>query len=295
MGELRSTMAERLIESDVADRVVVWTAGGDTIQTSYGTNCVGVLGTESVLVVDPLITPALARQVETALRRRTAAPVRFVVFTHHHTDHTWGASVFTSQGATVVAHNACRDLMADQHPALLQSRQTNVDFAPLFADVILTLPTVTYDTTLTLHLGGIDVELWHPGWGHTPGDTFLFVPDSRVAICGDLVFAGYHFNYEQASIPGVRAGLKALEALDADVFIPGHGPSGGPEVLAQQAAYHEAVQNLITAGVAQGTSDEALVQQIRQRFPDYRLAMVLPTTVTQLKTHASAASQRSRN
>ncbi len=295
MRELRSTMAEALIESDAADRVVVWTAGGDTIQTSYGTNCVGVLGEESVLVVDPLITPALARQVEDALRRRTDVPVRFVVFTHHHTDHTWGASVFASQGATIVAHNACRELMADQHPALLQSRRTNVDFAPLFADVIPALPTVTYDATLTLHLGDVDVELWHPGWGHTPGDTFLFVPDWRVAICGDLVFAGYHFNYEQASIPGVRTGLKALEALDADVFVPGHGPSGGPEVLTQQATYHDVVGDLITAGVAQGASDEALVQEIRQRFPDYRLTMVLPTTVAQLKAHVSAASKRSRN
>lgn len=288
-------MAGPLIESDAADRVVVWTAGGDTIQTSYGTNCVGILGQDSVLVVDPLITPALAQQVEAALRRRTAVPVRFVVFTHHHTDHTWGASVFSSQGAAVVAHQACRDLMAEQHPALLESRRTNVDFAPLFGDVIPVLPTVTYDTSLTLHLGDIDVELWHPGWGHTPGDTFLFVPDWRVAICGDLAFAGYHFNYEQASIPGVRAGLKALEALDADVFIPGHGATGGPEVLAHQAAYHDAVQELIAAGVAKGVPDEALVQHIRQEFPDYRLAMVLPTTVTQLKAHASAASKHSRN
>lgn len=295
MGELRKTMPEPLIESDAADRVVVWTPGGDTIQTSYGTNCVGILGRESVLVVDPLITPALARQVEAALRRRTAAPVQFVVFTHHHTDHTWGASVFASQGAAVVAHQACRDLMADQHPALLQSRRTNVDLAPLFADVIPVLPTVTYDATLTLHLGDVDVELWHPGWGHTPGDTFLFVPDWRVAICGDLVFADYHFNYEQASIPGVRVGLKALEALDADVFIPGHGPSGGPEILTHQAAYHEAVQGLIAAGVVQGASDEELVQQIRQQFPHYRLTIVLPTTVTQLKAHVSAASKRTRN
>jgi len=114
-------MAETLIESDATDRVVVWTPGGDTIQSSYGTNCVGILGQESVLVIDPLITPALARQVEAALRLRTDVPVRFVVFTHHHTDHTWGASVFASQGATVVAHHACRTSWSTSNPALLQS------------------------------------------------------------------------------------------------------------------------------------------------------------------------------
>src|SRR5207244_1311220 len=82
------------------DRVFAWTAGGDTIQTSYGTNCVGVLGADAVLVIDPLISPAFARQVQAAVRRRTNAPVRFVVFTHHHTDHTWGANVFAGGGAT---------------------------------------------------------------------------------------------------------------------------------------------------------------------------------------------------
>jgi cyclase len=281
-------MTETLIESDVADGVVVWTAGSDTIRTSYGTNCTGVLGLDMVVVVDPLISPSLARQVEAALRRRTKVPVQFVVLTHHHTDHTWGTSVFAAQGATVVAH---RDRMAAEHPTLLESRRRQADLADLFADVTPVLPTATYDQTLTLHLGDVDVEVWHPGWAHTPGDTFLFLPDRRVAICGDLVFEGYHFNYEHASIPGVRQGLKALEALDADVFIPGHGPSGGPEVLAHQAVYHEAIQTIITAGLAQGASDEVLVQQVRQRFPDHRLQIVIPTTVTRFKEHLAAGSK----
>ncbi len=284
-------MTETLIESDVADRVVVWTAGGDTIHTSYGTNCVGVLGLDSVVVVDPLISPTLARQVEDALRRRTKVAVQFVVLTHHHTDHTWGASVFAAQGATVVAHRACRDRMAAEHPALLESRRRQSDLADFFADVTPVLPTATYDETLTLHLGDVDVEVWHPGWAHTPGDTFLFVPDRRAAICGDLVFEGYHFNYEHASIPGVRQGLKALDALDADVFVPGHGPTGGPEVLAHQAAYHEAVQTIIATGLPQGASDEALVEQVRQRFPDHRLQIVIPTTVKRFKEHLTAGAK----
>lgn len=284
-------MPDALIESEASEHVVVWTAGGDTIQTSYGTNCVGIIGQDAVLVVDPLITPALARQVDAALRRRTQAPVRFVVFTHHHTDHTWGASVFAAQGAATLAHEACRDRMAEEHPALLASRRANAELAPLFADVTPVLPTVTYDATVTVHLGDVDVELWHPGWGHTPGDSFLFVPEWRVAVCGDLVFARYHYNYEQASIPGLRQGLKALEVLDADVFIPGHGPAGGPEILADQAAYHDVLQSLISTGAAQGTSDEALVQQIRQRFPDYQLAIVIPSAVKLFKSHPSSPAK----
>ncbi len=278
-------MPVNLTETEVADRVVVWTAGGDTIHTSYGTNCVGVLGSKGALVVDPLIAPPLAREVEAVLRRRTTAPVRFVALTHHHTDHTWGTSVFAAQGAAVVAHRACRERMAEEHPALLESRRGQPELADLFADAALVLPTVTYDEALVLYLGDVEVEAWHPGWGHTPGDTFLFLPEQRVAVCGDLVFAGYHFNYEDASIPGVRQGLKALEALDADVFIPGHGPAGGSEILGQQAAYHEAVERIVAAGMEAGKDDEAIAQDIRAEFPDHRLGIVVPYAVNRFREH----------
>lgn len=282
------------METQVADRVLVWTAGGDTIQTSYGTNCVGVLGSEAVLVIDPLISPAFARQVDAALRRRTNAPAHFVVLTHHHTDHTWGADVFANQGAAVIAHRACRERMAEEHPAILESRQRQSELADFFVDTVLVLPAVTYDEALVLHLGDLEVELWHPGWGHTPGDTFLFLPEQRVAICGDLVFAVYHFNYEDASIPGVRQGLKALGSLDADVFIPGHGSTGGSELLAHQAAYHDTIERIVTAGADAGEDDAAIASEIRAQFPDYRLGVVVPGAVTRFTQYLAETRKRAR-
>src|SRR2546426_8543249 len=82
-------VANELTETQVADRVVVWTAGGDTIQSSFGTNCVGVLGSEAVLGIDPLIFPRLARGGEAALRRPANAPARFLGLSHHPTHPTW--------------------------------------------------------------------------------------------------------------------------------------------------------------------------------------------------------------
>ncbi|MDQ7820204.1 MAG: MBL fold metallo-hydrolase [Armatimonadota bacterium] len=280
-------MAIDLHETEVRPSVVVYTAGGDGMATAYGANAVALIGADAVLVVDPLISPALGRQIAEAVRERTAAPVRFVAFTHHHTDHTWGAAAFP--GAAVLAHRACRERMAEEHPALLSSRRADPTLAPLFADASPVLPQVVYDEGLVVHLGGLEVELWHPGWGHTPGDTFLFLPDERVAICGDLVFAGYHVNYEHASLPGLRQGLRALAALDADVFIPGHGAPGGAELLDAQARYHDEVERVVREGVAEGLDDDALVERIAGRFPDHRLRMVLPTTVRRLREHVQPA------
>ena len=285
-------MASELSETQICDRVFAWTAGGDTIQTSYGTNCVGVLGADAVLVIDPLISPAFARQVQAVVRRRTNAPVRFVVFTHHHTDHTWGASVFAGESATIVAHRACRERMAEEHPAILESRQRQPELADLVAETVLVLPQVTYDQALVLHLGDLELELWHPGWAHTPGDTFLFLPDQRVAVCGDLVFEGYHYNYEDASVRGVRQGLRALEALDADVFVPGHGAAGGPDLLSHQAAYHDAVERIVAAGVEAGRDDALIAADIHAQFPDYGLGVVVPSAVAKFKAHRANAQSK---
>jgi cyclase len=273
-----------LQETRIRDNVVTWTLGGDTIQTAFGTNAVAVIGDDAVLVVDPLIAPAYGHRLAQKLRALTEAPVRYVVFTHHHTDHTWGAAPFEDDGAVLVGHRECRERMLAEHEAILERRKAQDEIADLFADARMVLPSVTFDEGLSLHVGGVEVEVWHPGAAHTPGDAFCFLPAERVAVCGDLVFAGYHYNYEDASPDGVRAGLRALESLDADVFIPGHGAPGGPELLAAQAAYHDAVRDIITAGAER--DDEALLQDLRARFPDYRLDLVLSTAVTRLRASA---------
>ncbi len=272
-----------LAETRVRDNVFVWTLGGDSIHTSYGTNCTAVIGPEAVLVVDPLITPAHARLVDTAIRAKTSAPVRFVALTHHHTDHSLGASTFVQAGAALLAHRTCRELMATEHPHLVAQRREQPETRDLFAEAIPILPTVTFDESLTVHLGEIEIELWHPGWGHTPGDVFLFLPEARVAICGDLLFCGYHFNFEDASLPGVRQGLRALRALDAETFIPGHGPVSGPEALDEQAQYLDTVESIVRSGVKEAKADDAIAADVLATFPSHRLGFVVFDTVARLK------------
>ena len=283
MDENTSHRMADLQETRIRDNVVVWTLGGETIQTAYGTNATAVIGEDAVLVVDPLIAPIHGHRLAQVIRAYTDAPVRYVLFTHHHTDHSWGAAPFEDGGAVLIGQRECRERMLAEHRDLVEQRRAQEDLAALFADARPVPPSITFDEGLVLHVGGVEVEVWHPGAAHTPGDAFLFLPEERVAVCGDLVFAGYHYNYEDASPDGVRAGLRALESLDADVFIPGHGAPGGPELLSAQAAYHDAVRDLVAAGVRDGKDDAAIIEEIRARFPDYRLGLVLATTVARLR------------
>lgn len=274
MSELR--------EVQVRDHVWVWSFAGDGPAASYGANCVAVVAEAGVVLVDPLFSPSHARRVEAALRQKTDRPVRLVVLTHHHPDHTWGAVHFVRQGALLLAHRACRERMAAEDPGQLAARRSQPEAAALLADVALVLPNLTLDEGVTIHLG-VEVEIWHPGHGHSPGDVFVYLPEVGVAVCGDLVFRGYHYHYQDADPIGVRRGLEALRALDADVFVPGHGPPGGPELLQAQRDYHDAVEQTVRQAMAAGKGEAEVTAQLRAQFPGYGLEWVLPVTYSRLR------------
>lgn len=274
MSELR--------EVQVRDNVWVWGFDGDGPAASYGANCVAVVADAGVVLIDALLSPAHARRVEAALRQKTDRPVRLVVLTHHHADHTWGAVHFVRQGALLVAHRACRERMAADHPGQLAARRGQAEAAELLSEVVLVLPSLTFDQGIGVHLG-VEVEVWHPGHGHTSGDAFVYLPEAGVAVCGDLVFHRYHFNYQDADLAGVRRGLEALGSLDADVFIPGHGLPGGPELLQAQAAYHDAVEEVVRQGLAAGKGEAEVTAELQARFPGYGLTSALPVTYARVR------------
>jgi cyclase len=263
-----------VMRTRVTDRVHAFTLGGETILTSYGANATAVLADGAVLLVDPFIAPAHARLLEASLREVTADPVRFVVLTHHHTDHALGSGYFAGQGAVVISHERCARRMAKEHAGLIEARRKEPALAALFQDAVPTQPGATFESWVPLSFGGISVEIRHPGHAHTPGDAFVHVPGERVAITGDLVSNGYHVNYEDALPGGLRASLDTLLALRAERFVPGHGKPGGHEIVEAQIRYHETVAATVRAA-GRGGGAAAL----RKRFPGYLLEEVLPSTV----------------
>ena len=267
-------MSAELRETEVRDNVWVWTLGGERIESSYGSNCTAVAGREAVLLVDPLIAPAHARLVEAALRTKTRLPVRFVVLTHHHTDHALGAAWFASRGTTIVAHRACQEAMAAEHPGLIEARRKVPALAELFADARPCRPSLDYeDEVLTFDLGNCVARVFHPGPGHTPGDTVVHLERESVAVCGDLVSAGYHVNYEDAALDKLERGLDALRDLGARSYVPGHGATGGAELIEDQRRYHRAVAEAARSG------DEKARESLVARFPGYLLEEVLAPSV----------------
>jgi cyclase len=274
-----------LRETVVTDRVVVFSTWGEDLPSGWGANAVAVVGDGETLVVDPLVAPVYARELKRLLTERGAGPVRWVVTTHHHTDHSVGASVFAEEGAEVISHAVAAERMAAEQPPILAQRRESQAVAPLFSDAVPAAPTRRLTDVLELSVGGIRAVVRPCGPAHTPGDLRVDLPDLGVVVTGDLVFHGYHPNLEHADVAGWRRGLAdLLHEPPGTTFVPGHGMPGGREIVEAQDAWFAVAEDEVHRAVAEGLAPEQTVARLRERFPGHRLEAVLETAVRVLGT-----------
>lgn len=189
-----------------------------------GGNIAALIGSEGVLLVDDEFG-ALAEKIQASLKELgTGKPVRFVVNTHYHFDHTDGNLAFAAAGATVIAQDNLRTRLASGGTAGNGGSITR-EMKPAEAGA---LPTITYERELTVHLNGQDVRVHHYANAHTDGDSVVFFPGAKAVHMGDI-FVRYGFPFIDISGGGnVRGMIAACEDVlrvvppDTQV-IPGHG------------------------------------------------------------------------
>ena len=190
-----------------------------------GGNIAASVGEDGIVIVDDQYAP-LADKIATALKAIgvTDKPVRFVINTHYHGDHTGGNLPFATGGSTVIAQDNVRKRLetggkAGIGPVMTMEQKP----APKGA-----LPIITFDHDVTVHLNGEDIRALHFPAGHTDGDAIVFFPNANVVHMGDdFVRYGYPFIDVIAggSVQGmIDACDKVAALLPVDVkVIPGHG------------------------------------------------------------------------
>ncbi|WP_418956165.1 MBL fold metallo-hydrolase [Streptomyces tritici] len=202
-------------------------------------------GRESLLV-DTAATERRALLLRDAVLAAGLPVPRTVVNTHHHGDHTYGNGVF-APAALIVGHDSCRSeqLAAGRQLHLLWP-QTD------FGDIRVTPPTLTYSERLTLHAGGTEVRVLHPGVAHTTGDSIVHLPEQGVVFTGDLIFHGGTPFVPMGSLAGSLRALDLLRSLDAETVVPGHGPVTDPSAYDATERYLRWVAELAREGHAKG-------------------------------------------
>jgi thiosulfate/3-mercaptopyruvate sulfurtransferase len=203
----------------------VYEVPGDTGRGSEGRPNSGFVVTDSgVAVIEALGSPYQGKRLLASIRRITAAPIRYLILTHHHPDHTFGAIVFKRAGARVVAHpnreilaaeNGDDDLVADWDRVVGVRELQGFAFADT-PDI-----PVTGDTTIVL--GGRQLVIAHQPNAHTVGDLTVWLPQSKVLFTGDLLIEDGVTMVVDGSSAGVLAALPRLERYGAAVVVPGHG------------------------------------------------------------------------
>ncbi|HXS82394.1 MAG TPA: MBL fold metallo-hydrolase, partial [Methylomirabilota bacterium] len=231
-------------------------------------NSVAIITDAGVLVFDANGTPAAARAVLAELRKLTKQPVRYLVYSHWHWDHWYGAEVYAQAfpGLTIVSHEKTRALMAgpaiafnqpgldEQLPAHIRdveldaAHEDSVNarsaeakaaaehlerdrfFLAQKRGVRHTLATLTFTDSLTLHLGSMVIQVLHIERAITPGDAFLRLPAENLVVSGDLLINPVTYALFCYPAGWIRT-LEYLDALDAATIVPGHGDALRDETL----------------------------------------------------------------
>jgi glyoxylase-like metal-dependent hydrolase (beta-lactamase superfamily II) len=190
-----------------------------------GGNIGASIGEDGIVIVDDQFAP-LAEKIQASLKGLgiTDKPVRFVINTHYHGDHTGGNAPFSNAGSTLIAQDNVRKR--------LESGGTAGNGGSIHMEVKAAekaaLPIITFEHDVTVHLNGEDIRALHSPAGHTDGDSIIFFPKNNVVHMGDD-FVRYGFPFidvaSGGSVQGMIAAMeKATAQLPADVkVIPGHG------------------------------------------------------------------------
>lgn len=214
---------------------------------------------DGVLLVDSKLTNEFDKAVE-LLRTVTDKPIRYLVNTHFHLDHTGGNTGFAGLGAQIVA-------TANTRMRLSQTQQTG-------------LPVVTFDDHMDIYFGGRTLRLYHYGRGHTDGDLIIYIPEEKIVMTGDL-YAGWGpsirlIDYNGGgSLVAWPETLDKVMALDFDTVIPGHSGVTDRAHLKDYIDENRRMLDLIRTMKAAGREPMAITSAMQMEFGNMAF-VVLP-------------------
>jgi cyclase len=251
-------------------------------------NTTVVIGERAVLVVDSSYLPSSAAEDIAQIRRWTNRPVRYLLNTHWHPDHQRGNSVYVDAfpDVTVVAHAETAKLMAsydaanrERYPKRLQAMKETLEKGPdaelqktvdgrsrVLAELErsrLQLPSLTFDSELTVDLGNRVVEIRHTGIGDTGGDAWAYLPKEQILVTGDVLVAPVPYFFAGYPADLARTLHRLLE-LDVKAVVPGHGD------VMHDKTYMRAVLEMVETIVGQVNAVVVRIGSLSARLEDVR-------------------------
>lgn len=223
-------------------------------------------GEDGLYIIDDQITP-ITTQLLQAIRKISNKPIRFVINTHYHGDHTGGNEAIGGAGAVIISHDNIRKRMTTDQVSIFMNSTT-----PPYAKNAL--PLLTFNDRMSLHLNGETATVYYVANGHTDGDSIIHFPLSNVIHMGDMYFNGL-YPYIDLDAGGAVQGMVAAVDLalsmadESTRIIPGHGPLAMTEDLRVYGDFLvEAIANVQTLIDQDMTLEQVIAAKPTQEWDD---------------------------
>ncbi|WP_339860889.1 MBL fold metallo-hydrolase [Paremcibacter congregatus] len=214
-------------------------------------------GEDGVFMIDDQFSP-LTPKILAAISAISKKPVKFLINTHWHYDHTGGNENLGQQGVVIVAHdNVYKRMSTDQ---MIEAFNKEIPASPRAA-----LPVVSFNDEVTFHLNDLHIKARHFSHAHTDGDSVILFQDRNIIHMGDLFFNGMYPFVDRSSggsLAGVIAAVgKILELCDQNTkIIPGHGPLATTQDLKDYHAMMQKAVSILTPLAQKGLSTEEVIK-----------------------------------
>lgn len=222
-----------------------------------------VITPEAILVVNTTNSPFHARELLYEIRRRSEAPVKYVVNTDSHGDDVLGNEVFVDQEATIVSTSAVLAEMRQYHRELRRRLEDDFRLQARLRGFHFTLPSRTFDSETSLQLSGEEIKLLDLDKGPSDAGAAVYLPSAKVLFLGDL--------FENEFFPRVGTRnfrrwieiLQRVESWDVEAYVPAHGTPAGKRELIGFRHFLEWLLNEVEACVREGKTLEQVKNQVR--------------------------------
>jgi glyoxylase-like metal-dependent hydrolase (beta-lactamase superfamily II) len=269
----------------------VWFLLGDA---SKGYSNSTVIEMENYLIVVDANYPARAREIMADLKKLSPKPVRYVFDTHAHGDHSYGNSLWTASGATTIAYYKILEEMGRYEPARWQAAEAKrEDVRDLHQDNVQRPLKTFRNSPFVLKDATREVDFLFLGWGHTPADGYVWLPKERILCTGDAAVNGPRNKLWDANINNWPRVLQKAMDLKPEHVLPGHGETGGIEILRGQRQFLLDLYSTVKAQIAAGKTLAEIHVDLPARDRNWvpkDLAWDIEATYTEIAHHQPAGA-----
>jgi len=234
---------------------------------SYGANAGIIIGKNSILVVDTLVSAKEGNRLLSDIRAVSDKPIRYVVNSHYHLDHTFGNAVFAGLGTDIISHVNCAEAMKKSAVDTLANANAYGLTPEDMEGTKLAYPNITFTDKVGLYLGGLQVDLIYISPSHSKGSIIVQVPAEGVVFAGDSLFTDFHPYMADGDIANWQEALDSIIALNADKIVPGHGPLSTNKDLVDMKAYIAAFDKKANDLTAESNEVGYIVAELKKFMP----------------------------